>query len=186
MYIVAKGTVEVVSKEGTLAETLYTTLGEGQYFGELCIIGTSIRTASVRAKSYCNLLILSKTVMDKWMHEFPEFASMLLKEIQKTVSAEESSTTYKMESKYKLNLQESLLNPNLSTPELSSKNSNRRLSLNSSTLAKRRGSRRLSQTFKASLSKESPEDVKLRQHNELLQMDEKVRRRKASLELREK
>ena len=66
MYIVARGIVECVGNADTDEEKIVVALGSGKYFGELCILAAIRRTLSVRARTYCNLLMLSKSVMDKW------------------------------------------------------------------------------------------------------------------------
>lgn len=90
MFFLAKGTVEVVNMDGArkftrwlaclricvpsvwlrffsqcgrlmpLAGRVVATLTSGSYFGEIALVTTENRTASVRAVSYCDVLSLSK------------------------------------------------------------------------------------------------------------------------------
>ena len=47
----------------TLAGRVVATLTSGSYFGEIALVTTENRTASVRAVSYCDVLSLSKVRM---------------------------------------------------------------------------------------------------------------------------
>jgi CRP-like cAMP-binding protein len=68
LYIVARGIVEVLNdKTGqTMAE-----LGAGQAFGEMALLSGGTRTATVRAKDDCHLLMIDKTDFDKLLAEDP-------------------------------------------------------------------------------------------------------------------
>eukprot|EP00002_Diphylleia_rotans_P017407 TRINITY_DN3380_c0_g1_i1.p1 TRINITY_DN3380_c0_g1~~TRINITY_DN3380_c0_g1_i1.p1 ORF type:complete len:701 (+),score=113.48 TRINITY_DN3380_c0_g1_i1:74-2176(+) len=62
MYIISRGEVDVTSGDG---RKRYRTLGSGGYFGEIALINRSTRrTATVQAKTYCELFLLSKTIFD--------------------------------------------------------------------------------------------------------------------------
>ncbi len=67
MYILAKGTVEIVRYANATEEEILRVLEEGNYFGEICVAANVRRTATVRAFTYCNLLMLNKAVMDVWI-----------------------------------------------------------------------------------------------------------------------
>lgn len=69
MYVICKGTVEVCSKDGkTIYKTLHVNikycffrviiLKEGDFFGELALITSQPRSASVRAVNHCDLFML--------------------------------------------------------------------------------------------------------------------------------
>ncbi|MBI3968326.1 MAG: FAD-dependent oxidoreductase [Chloroflexi bacterium] len=59
-YLVAKGEVEVV-REGAAGEERLATLGSGQYFGELALLGSIRRTASVRAITPVDVLAIERS-----------------------------------------------------------------------------------------------------------------------------
>ena len=63
MYFVSRGDVEVIGGDGNII----CVLSKGSYFGEYAILSeTPIRrTASVRAKTFVDLLSLSKTDFDE-------------------------------------------------------------------------------------------------------------------------
>ncbi|MBN9085654.1 MAG: cyclic nucleotide-binding domain-containing protein [Reyranella sp.] len=76
LYIVARGTVEVVhDKAGqTLAE-----LGNGQAFGEMALLSGGTRTATVRAKIDSHLLVIDKADFDRLLAEDPFLSEQVRK-----------------------------------------------------------------------------------------------------------
>ena len=44
-----------------------TSLSDGSYFGEICLLTNARRTASVRAETYCNLFSLSVDHFDRFI-----------------------------------------------------------------------------------------------------------------------
>ena len=58
-YVVAKGKVEVVREEGGRS-TVLSTLGEGEYFGELALLKDLARTATVRALEPTDVLAIGR------------------------------------------------------------------------------------------------------------------------------
>ena len=71
VYFINRGSVDVVSKDG---KTIYATLGEGGFFGEMALLFNAPRNASVRATDYCDLFYLKKENFDRALVEFPEFS----------------------------------------------------------------------------------------------------------------
>lgn len=71
MYFISKGKVEIVSEDGN---TVYATLSDGAFFGEIALLFSSERTASVRAVEYCDLYTLDKFTFDNVLAKFPEVA----------------------------------------------------------------------------------------------------------------
>jgi voltage-gated potassium channel len=61
MYFISRGTVEIIAPDGT---TVLTTLTDGQFFGELALLFSQPRSASVRAVDYCDLYTLDKDTFD--------------------------------------------------------------------------------------------------------------------------
>jgi len=52
-----------------------TTLTDGEFFGELALLFSQPRTASIRAVNYCDLYTLDKDTFDRVLMQYPEFAS---------------------------------------------------------------------------------------------------------------
>lgn len=75
MYFIQEGIVDIVMTSGEVA----TSLSDGSYFGEICLLTNARRVASVRAETYCNLFSLSvdqfNNVLDMYPVIFPNFFS---------------------------------------------------------------------------------------------------------------
>ncbi len=72
LFIVAAGTVEVSSEAGSLLASL----GEGQAFGEMALIGGGgVRTASVRAAGGVDLLRIDRAEFDSMVESDPQLAT---------------------------------------------------------------------------------------------------------------
>ena len=72
MYFISRGTVEVVSPEG---DSVFATLTDGQFFGEIALVTKEPRTASIRAADYCDLYMLDKSTFDRVLQNFPALYS---------------------------------------------------------------------------------------------------------------
>lgn len=70
MYFISRGSVEIVSADG---KNIYAVLQEGQFFGEIALLLSTARTASVRAADYCDLYQLQKVNFDKIIRNYPGF-----------------------------------------------------------------------------------------------------------------
>jgi voltage-gated potassium channel len=71
IFFITKGSVEVVSADRTVS---YAVLGEGQYFGEIALLHSVPRTATVVALDWCELYRINKETFDKVVKRFPAFA----------------------------------------------------------------------------------------------------------------
>jgi hypothetical protein len=85
MYLVIKGTLEVVRKDGTVINVLQ----EGNFFGEIALFTDQPRTASVRAVTYCDLYILEKDVFLYLLEQFPEIGTHMKKIARKRLERDE-------------------------------------------------------------------------------------------------
>ena len=74
MFFISKGSVDVVSADGT---TVYATLSDGQFFGEIALLLSMPRTASIVAKGYCDLYSLDKDTFDRVLARYPSFAETI-------------------------------------------------------------------------------------------------------------
>ena len=74
MYVVKRGSVEVVSDDGS---KIFVTLGPGSVFGEISLLSIpgsktgNRRTANVRSKGYADLFSLSKNDLYKCLQDYP-------------------------------------------------------------------------------------------------------------------
>jgi len=74
LFIIEHGEFEVIDRKGWVKATL----GEGQVFGELSLLMTKKRQATVRALSYCAVYTLSKRDFCKVLKDRPQFAERLM------------------------------------------------------------------------------------------------------------
>src|SRR6185369_4461733 len=76
MYIIEKGRVRVYSgTNGQVRQLAF--LREGNFFGELSILTSAPRSASVQALADCRLLALAPEAVQELNQQFPEFASLM-------------------------------------------------------------------------------------------------------------
>jgi len=75
LFIIEMGSVDIIDKEGDVI----TTLSDGQVFGELSLLVTKKRRASVRAVTYCALYIMEKRDFCKVLMDRPQFAARLMR-----------------------------------------------------------------------------------------------------------
>jgi CRP-like cAMP-binding protein len=76
-FVMTEGTADV-----TADGELLTTLGPGDYFGEVAILGSGRRTASVTSTSQVRLLVMFGTEFRRLEATYPEIASRLTEAMQ--------------------------------------------------------------------------------------------------------
>ncbi len=70
MYFISRGKVEVLSAD---EQTVYATLDSGKFFGEISLLLSMPRTATIRAIEFCDLFCLNKETFDKVIERYPLF-----------------------------------------------------------------------------------------------------------------
>src|SRR5579864_554022 len=87
MYLISRGEVEVIDGAGKVVATL----GEGNFFGEISLLTSASRNATVRAKTYCDLFVLDKSDFTRVLRDRPQFLKSMMETAQAryNVSAEE-------------------------------------------------------------------------------------------------
>lgn len=75
MYLLVRGEVEVTEDDSSVAKTLKA----GDFFGEIALLLLTPRSATVRARTDCDLLVLDKSDFDRILCEHPEFAQGVAK-----------------------------------------------------------------------------------------------------------
>lgn len=104
MYFIQEGIVDIVMANGEvdydthipcqsllimmttlspLAPQVATSLSDGSYFGEICLLTNARRVASVRSETYCNLFSLSVDHFNAVLDQYP-----LMRKTMETVAAE--------------------------------------------------------------------------------------------------
>jgi CRP/FNR family transcriptional regulator, cyclic AMP receptor protein len=78
VFYIQKGKIKltVVSKEGK--EAVVAILGSGDFFGEGCLAGQSVRMATATTMSECSIMRLEKAGVVRLLHEQPAFSDLLL------------------------------------------------------------------------------------------------------------
>ncbi|MEO6048302.1 MAG: cyclic nucleotide-binding domain-containing protein [Candidatus Kapaibacterium sp.] len=71
MYFISQGVLDVVSADGT---DVYSTLTDGDFFGEIALLLGQPRTASIRAVTYCDLYRLDKEMFERVLADYPDIA----------------------------------------------------------------------------------------------------------------
>jgi hypothetical protein len=74
MYFISQGSVDVLSAD---EHTVYATLAAGQFFGEIALLLSMPRTATIRAREYCDLYRLDKENFDRVIQRYPDFAERI-------------------------------------------------------------------------------------------------------------
>jgi NADH dehydrogenase len=83
LYIIRSGEVEVFDQAATGSETLLAKLGKGEVFGEKALLDDTPRTASVRAKTPVDVLVISREDFVAMVERFPvleEYFDKLMRE----------------------------------------------------------------------------------------------------------
>jgi voltage-gated potassium channel len=70
MYFISKGTVTVLSADEKIT---YATLKAGQFFGEISLLLSMPRTATIKAAGFCDLYRLEKDQFDVVVEQYPDF-----------------------------------------------------------------------------------------------------------------
>jgi glucose-6-phosphate 1-dehydrogenase len=90
MYFLVKGEVDVLAADGAVINTL----APGTFFGETALLLSEPRTASVRAREYCDLFVLEKGDFIRVLRDHPQFAQGILEvcrtRYKVTVAAEQA------------------------------------------------------------------------------------------------
>jgi glucose-6-phosphate 1-dehydrogenase len=73
MYMISRGECEVLDSSGE-AKII---MREGDAFGEIALLLAEPRTATVRAKTMCDLFVLDKADFSRILHEQPKFAQAI-------------------------------------------------------------------------------------------------------------
>jgi len=78
-YFIYRGSVEVVNDNGTV---VFATMKEGEFFGEISLVFSCPRTASIRTATHCDLIVLAKSDLDHVLRYFPEISRQVRQEAE--------------------------------------------------------------------------------------------------------
>lgn len=96
MFVVESGSVEVFRGSGP-KEQKVSTLGAGDFFGELSLLDDQPRSASARALTDCRLLVIDAATLDQMLRQYPEVAVRMLRTLavrlrEETARADKAET----------------------------------------------------------------------------------------------
>lgn len=74
MFFISSGSVDVVSEDESI---VYATLSAGQFFGEIALLFSSERTATIKSKDYCDMFRLDKDTFDHILERYPDFEKQI-------------------------------------------------------------------------------------------------------------
>jgi glucose-6-phosphate 1-dehydrogenase len=74
MYIICRGEVAVLDAAGSCIKTLK----DGDFFGEIALLQSVPRTATIKAVSLCNLFVLGKIEFSRILRDHPQFAEAIM------------------------------------------------------------------------------------------------------------
>ena len=74
MYFINRGEVETLGDNDSVIRDLR----DGDYFGEIALLLSQPRTASIRAKTDCDLFVLEQSDFKRILKDFPDFARTVL------------------------------------------------------------------------------------------------------------
>lgn len=77
-YYIERGKVEVLMAEGE-HEVVISTLGAGSVFGEMALIAEEVRSATVRAKSDCTVIVISEADLEKKLSTLDKAMAALMR-----------------------------------------------------------------------------------------------------------
>lgn len=75
MYLICRGEVEVIDGAGSVVKTLR----DGDCFGEVGLLLSTPRTATIRAKTNCELFVLEQADFSRILRDHPQFAETMMK-----------------------------------------------------------------------------------------------------------
>jgi voltage-gated potassium channel len=78
MYFIIKGTMQVISADGTILAVLT----EGAFFGEMALFMNRTRSATISALSFCDVYMLKKHDVDRVFAKHPAFAKKIREEAE--------------------------------------------------------------------------------------------------------
>lgn len=71
LYFIIQGSVQVLDEK---TNTVFATLTQGNFFGEIALLTSAPRTATVKAVDYCDLYALDKDTFEAVLQRYPDFS----------------------------------------------------------------------------------------------------------------
>jgi serine phosphatase RsbU (regulator of sigma subunit) len=91
-YIVLQGEVDIIKGLGTDSERLIAVRGEASFIGEMSLFSPDgLRTASVRARTPCRLLRMTRSEFDALLHRYPALAYEMVRILSNRLGESENT-----------------------------------------------------------------------------------------------
>lgn len=86
LFIVGKGSVEVVRGLGTPGQISLAVLGQNEFFGDMCIIEPIVRTASISALQTSFLYAISSSSLNKLYQVWPDQHTIIMRNLARQLA----------------------------------------------------------------------------------------------------
>jgi len=83
MFVILDGIVEIFKTAHGGSSKVLSTLGKGEFFGEMALIDESPRSASAIAKTDAKLLAMNENMLDAYIRTNPDFAAKMIRNLAK-------------------------------------------------------------------------------------------------------
>ena len=93
---ITKGSLDIIKKNETGKDVIIATLGKGRSIGEMSIIDTFPRSATVKARTETTLVILTRKGFDNLIDEHSKIGVKILKGLAKLLSMNMRKTSSKL------------------------------------------------------------------------------------------
>ncbi len=87
VFIIGAGEVEVLRRDATGSQKVIATLGAGQFFGEMSLVDKEYRSASIRARSECEVLHLTAENLTSFRKQHRDGFTFVIINIARVLSA---------------------------------------------------------------------------------------------------
>ena len=94
LYIIARGTVEVIKGLGSGNEQKLAELTEGSFFGEMALFDNHVRSASVRAVENTQCIVITKWDFNAEMSQNANLAITMLSVLARRIRALQEDVTH--------------------------------------------------------------------------------------------
>jgi CRP-like cAMP-binding protein len=81
MFVILEGEVEILKAAQAGSAKVLSTLGKGEFFGEMALLDDRPRSATAVAKSDAKLLGMNEAVLDTYIQTNPEFAAKMIRNL---------------------------------------------------------------------------------------------------------
>jgi len=81
MFVILEGEVEILKAAQAGSAKVLSTLGKGEFFGEMALLDDRPRSATAMAKTDSRLLGMNETVLDTYIMTNPEFAGKMIRNL---------------------------------------------------------------------------------------------------------